>query len=107
MLLCLVYMSFQRHELHHDRHISYLSKEQLLFLRNGNQAFAIGVRNETKNAFALQALSTYYNCQIKYLQLKKGKNNFHFKYTRVQITLRDHLRIKLKTKKQSDKMKVY
>jgi ComEC/Rec2-related protein len=107
MLLCLVYMSFQRHELHDDRQISYLSKEQLLFLRNGNQAFAIGIKNETKNAFALQALSTYYNCQIKYLQLKKGKNNFHFKYTRVQITLRDHLRIKLKTKKQSDKMKVY
>jgi competence protein ComEC len=107
LLLCLIFMSYQRHELHVARKIAYFRKEQLLFIRNGNQAYAMGLKNETKNAFALQALRTYYNCQVNYKQLKAGKNVLKSPVSHIQVTLKDAIKIELKAKKQSEKIKVY
>lgn len=107
LLLCLIFMSYQRHELHVARKIAYFRKEQLLFIRNGNQAYAMGLKNETKNAFALQALRTYYNCQVNYKQLKAGKNVLKSPVLHIQVTLKEAMKIELKAKKQSEKIKVY
>jgi ComEC/Rec2-related protein len=107
ILLCLIYMSAQRYHFHSTSSISYLSNEQLLFLRKGNRALAMGVKQETKNAYALQALSMYYNCDIGYKQLKNGKNLIKSADVKVQITLNNSIKMELKAKKQTEKMKIY
>jgi ComEC/Rec2-related protein len=107
LLLCLIYMSYQRHELHVARNISYFHKEKLLFLKEGNQAIAMGLKNEIKNAFTLQALRTYYNCQIHYKQLKQGENQLNSSYVKIQVALKDSIKMELSAKKQSEKIKVY
>ncbi len=100
-------MSAQRYHFHSTSSISYLSNEQLLFLRKGNRALAMGVKQETKNAYALQAMSMYYNCDIGYKQLKNGKNLIKSADVKVQITLNNSIKMELKAKKQSEKMKIY
>lgn len=106
--VCLLFWMnhFKRNTLR-ERAIFYIQKEELLVLRNGASSLAIGTKKPEKQKFTLEALSNYYNTQIRYKQLKKGRYRFKFKEASIQMDCSKQYQLIVKAKKQTQNMEVF
>lgn len=103
----LVLMMLQRQRELHVGQVNYYQNDRVLVIRNGNTALAIGPKPEEKCAFLLPTLEIYYNCKIRYQQVKKGSTKVKLKRLAVKISDQECYQIDIHAQKQKDKIKVY
>jgi hypothetical protein len=89
------------------REITFYQNDQVLLIRKGPKALAIGPKPVVKCAFLLPTLEIYHNCEIRYLQVKKGTTKVSLKHLALQISNRKSYQIDIQAQKQTDKIKVF
>jgi ComEC/Rec2-related protein len=89
------------------REIAFYQNDQVLLIREGSNALAIGPKPAAKCAFLLPTLEIYHNCEIRYLQVKKGTTKVSLKHLALQISNRKSYQIDIQAQMQTDKIKVF
>ena len=107
LLSSLLFMAGLRQRNAFVREITFYQNDQVLLIRKGPQALAIGPKPAAKCAFLLPTLEIYHNCEIRYLQVKKGTTKVSLKHLALQISNRKSYQIDIQAQKQTDKIKVF
>lgn len=107
LLGSLLFMAGLRQRNAFVREITFYQNDQVLLIRKGPKALAIGPKPAVKCAFLLPTLEIYHNCEIRYLQVKKGTTKVRLKHLALQISNRKSYQIDIQAQKQTDKIKVF
>jgi hypothetical protein len=90
-----------------EQQTTFYQNDQVLLLRKGTKALAVGPKPSEKCTFLLPTLEIYHNCKIQYKQVAKGKTHIQLKQLEIAISNEDAYQIDIRAQKQTDKIKVY
>jgi hypothetical protein len=107
LLGSLLFMANDRQRKLQEQQTTFYQNDQVLLLRKGTKALAIGPKPSEKCTFLLPTLEIYHNCKIQYKQVAKGETHIKLKHLEVDIFNEDGYQIGIRAQKQTDKIKVY
>ncbi|MCF8202971.1 MAG: competence protein ComEC family protein [Crocinitomicaceae bacterium] len=107
LLGSLLFMANLRQRKLQEQQTTFYQKDQVLLLRKGTKALAVGPKPSEKCTFLLPTLEIYHNCKIQYKQVAKGETHIKLKHLDVDIFNEDGYQIGIRAQKQTDKIKVY
>jgi competence protein ComEC len=107
LLGSLLFMANDRQRKLQEEQTTFYQNDQVLLLRKGTKALAVGPKPSEKCTFLLPTLEIYHNCKIQYKQVAKGETHIKLKHLEVDIFNEDGYQIAIRAQKQTDKIKVY
>ncbi|MFM7005732.1 MAG: ComEC/Rec2 family competence protein [Flavobacteriales bacterium] len=107
IFVALIWMNSSKLTALHTHAIYFLKKDKMVLVMKGNKGQVFGFKSAEKNAFLCSALSNYFNCQINYKPLKKGKYNIHLQHTVLKIDNSKKFKLAIRAKMQTQKIQVF